>query len=57
VKAAGRRVSGVAQGGIHTCRGAHGQQAGSGWPALWSHSNVHEATHDWIRGEFGGSAP
>ncbi|WP_327413824.1 hypothetical protein [Streptomyces sp. NBC_01233] len=25
---------------------------GSGWPALWSHANLDEATHDWIRGEF-----
>ena len=26
---------------------------GTGWPALWSHDNLDEATHDWIRGEFG----
>ena len=26
---------------------------GTGWPALWSHDNIDEATHDWIRGEFG----
>lgn len=26
---------------------------GSGWPALWSHDHLDEATHDWIRGEFG----
>lgn len=26
---------------------------GSGRPALWSHANLDEATHDWIRGEFG----
>ncbi|MFG3346350.1 alpha/beta fold hydrolase [Streptomyces sp. NPDC048018] len=25
---------------------------GSGRPALWSHENLDEATHDWIRGEF-----
>ena len=25
---------------------------GSGRPALWSHTNLDEATHDWIRGEF-----
>jgi hypothetical protein len=25
---------------------------GSGWPALWSHAQLDEATHDWIRGEF-----
>ncbi|MGW5425311.1 esterase/lipase family protein [Streptomyces sp. NPDC003943] len=25
---------------------------GAGWPALWSHANLDEATHDWIRGEF-----
>jgi len=25
---------------------------GSGRPALWSHENLNEATHDWIRGEF-----
>lgn len=25
---------------------------GSGRPALWSHANLDEATHDWIRGEF-----
>lgn len=25
---------------------------GSGWPALWSHENLDDATHDWIRGEF-----
>ncbi|MFF0416139.1 esterase/lipase family protein [Kitasatospora sp. NPDC004745] len=25
---------------------------GTGWPALWSHANLDEATHDWIRGEF-----
>ncbi len=25
---------------------------GSGWPALWSHDNLDDATHDWIRGEF-----
>lgn len=26
---------------------------GTGWPALWSHDNLDEVTHDWIRGEFG----
>jgi hypothetical protein len=26
---------------------------GAGWPALWSHDNLDEATHNWIRGEFG----
>lgn len=26
---------------------------GTGWPALWSHENIDEPTHDWIRGEFG----
>ncbi len=26
---------------------------GSGRPALWSHANLDEATHEWIRGEFG----
>jgi hypothetical protein len=26
---------------------------GSGRPALWRHENLDEATHDWIRGEFG----
>lgn len=25
---------------------------GSGFPALWSHSNLDEATHDWLKGEF-----
>jgi pimeloyl-ACP methyl ester carboxylesterase len=25
---------------------------GSGFPALWSHANLDEATHEWIRGEF-----
>ncbi|MEV0537533.1 hypothetical protein [Kitasatospora sp. NPDC050463] len=25
---------------------------GTGWPALWSHANLDEGTHDWIRGEF-----
>jgi hypothetical protein len=25
---------------------------GAGHPALWSHANLDEATHDWIRGEF-----
>ena len=25
---------------------------GTGWPALWSHANLDEATHDWVRGEF-----
>jgi alpha/beta hydrolase family protein len=25
---------------------------GSGWPALWSHANLDDATHDWVRGEF-----
>lgn len=28
---------------------------GSGHPALWSHANLDEATHDWITGEFAGS--
>ena len=26
---------------------------GSGRPALWSHDNLDDTTHDWIRGEFG----
>lgn len=26
---------------------------GSGHPALWSHANLDDATHDWLRGEFG----
>ncbi|MGD8214172.1 hypothetical protein [Aestuariimicrobium sp. Y1814] len=26
---------------------------GAGRPALWSHANLDEATHDWLRGEFG----
>ncbi|MGJ6979971.1 hypothetical protein ACSDQ9_05485 [Aestuariimicrobium soli] len=26
---------------------------GSGRPALWSHAQLDEATHEWIRGEFG----
>jgi hypothetical protein len=26
---------------------------GTGWPALWSHDNLDEATHNWIRSEFG----
>lgn len=26
---------------------------GSGRPALWSHANLDDATHEWIRGEFG----
>ena len=26
---------------------------GSGSPALWSHRRISEATHDWLRGEFG----
>ncbi|WP_206683162.1 alpha/beta fold hydrolase [Neptunicella marina] len=25
---------------------------GSGFPALWSHENLNEATHDWLRDEF-----
>ncbi|ARA95054.1 MAG: esterase [Bacteroidetes bacterium] len=25
---------------------------GSGFPALWSHENLNEATHDWLRHEF-----
>lgn len=25
---------------------------GSGYPALWSHANLDDATHNWIRGEF-----
>jgi hypothetical protein len=25
---------------------------GTGFPALWSHENLNEATHDWIRQEF-----
>jgi hypothetical protein len=25
---------------------------GSGFPALWSHANLDEATHDWLKGEF-----
>lgn len=25
---------------------------GSGRPALWSHENLNEETHDWLRGEF-----
>lgn len=25
---------------------------GSGFPALWSHANLNEATHDWLRKEF-----
>lgn len=28
---------------------------GSGHPALWSHGNLDEATHDWITGEFAGA--
>ena len=26
---------------------------GSGRPALWRHENLNDATHEWIRGEFG----
>lgn len=26
---------------------------GSGFPTLWSHENLDEATHEWIKGEFG----
>lgn len=26
---------------------------GSGRPALWRHENLNEATHEWLRGEFG----
>ena len=26
---------------------------GAGFPALWRHENLDEATHEWIRGEFG----
>lgn len=26
---------------------------GSGFPALWEHENLNEATHSWINGEFG----
>lgn len=26
---------------------------GSGFPALWLHENLNEATHDWLRHEFG----
>lgn len=26
---------------------------GAGHPALWSHENLSEATHDWLRAEFG----
>lgn len=25
---------------------------GSGFPALWSHAHLDEATHEWVRGEF-----
>jgi hypothetical protein len=25
---------------------------GSGFPALWSHAHLDDATHDWLRGEF-----
>ena len=25
---------------------------GSGFPALWSHETISEATHEWIKGEF-----
>jgi pimeloyl-ACP methyl ester carboxylesterase len=25
---------------------------GSGWPALWSHENLNDATHDWLKDEF-----
>lgn len=25
---------------------------GTGFPALWSHANLNEATHDWLMGEF-----
>ncbi|MCW2776655.1 MAG: hypothetical protein JWN17_380 [Frankiales bacterium] len=28
---------------------------GSGHPALWSHDHLDEATHAWVRGEFGGA--
>jgi hypothetical protein len=26
---------------------------GTGWPALWSHAQLDDETHDWVRGEFG----
>ncbi|MGH8867343.1 MAG: esterase [Actinomycetes bacterium] len=26
---------------------------GAGFPALWSHKNLDDATHEWVRGEFG----
>ena len=26
---------------------------GTGFPALWRHEQIDEATHDWLRGEFG----
>ena len=26
---------------------------GMGHPTLWSHANLNDATHDWLRGEFG----
>ncbi len=25
---------------------------GTGWPTLWSHENLNDATHDWIKHEF-----
>ncbi len=25
---------------------------GTGWPALWSHENLNEATHEWLKEEF-----
>ncbi|WP_449373131.1 alpha/beta fold hydrolase [Arthrobacter psychrolactophilus] len=28
---------------------------GSGRPALWSHENLDDATHEWIKGEFAGA--
>ncbi len=40
----------------HECNNAVCKQVsftyGTGFPALWSHENISEATHEWIKGEF-----
>lgn len=41
----------------HECRNAVCKQVsftyGSGFPALWSHENLNEETHEWVKEEFG----
>jgi hypothetical protein len=51
-----RCVAGFVRATHRECRNAVCRMVsftyGSGRPALWSHANLDEATHDWIRGEF-----